>query len=529
MEAITADPTTASWWQKAIIYQVYPRSFQDSNGDGIGDLAGIETRLDYLVDLGVDAIWISPIFPSPMTDFGYDVTDYCDIDPMFGTLADFDRLVVSAHAKGLKIVLDFVPSHTSDRHPWFVESRSSRNNPKRDWYIWRDAKPDGSPPNNWISEFGGPSWTWDEATGQYYHNTFLSEQPALNWRNPEVQAAMLDVIRFWYARGVDGLRVDAITHIAPDVDKGDNPPNPDWQAHMSPTHSHLQVHSKNTPESYEMTRFMRKVSDEFPDRALIGETSGTLEDVMRYYGDDLDLFHLPFNFALLTAPWDAEHIAGLVETYETALPDGAWPNWVLGNHDCARIASRSGPAQAAVAAMMLLTLRGTPTLYQGDELGMESAPIAPHEVQDPWEKRVPGLGLGRDPARTPMPWDTGAQSGFSPVASWLPVHVPSGGPVSAQEQDPGSMLAFVKALIALRRSEPALVEGSYRLVTSENDVFVFERSLGCDTLYVCLNFSNEARPVDVGGMCLLSSNPERTGALLGRLKLEPNEAVILCP
>ncbi|SLN61004.1 alpha-amylase family glycosyl hydrolase [Roseisalinus antarcticus] len=528
-EQVRAAASDAAWWKAGVVYQVYPRSFQDSNADGIGDLAGIEARLDYLVALGVDAIWISPIFPSPMVDFGYDITDYRDIDPMFGTLADFDRLVRAAHGKGLRILLDFVPSHTSDQHPWFIQSRASRRNPKRDWYIWRDAKPDGSPPNNWISEFGGPSWTWDAATGQYYHNTFLSEQPALNWENPEVRAAMLDVIRFWYGRGVDGLRVDAITHIAPEVDAGDNPPNPDWTPDMGPTHSLLQVHSKNTPGCYEIVRLMRQVSDAFPGRVLIGETNGALEDVMRYYGPDLDLFQLPFNFGLVGAPWSADGIAGLVETYEAALPEGAWPNWVLGNHDVARIASRVGAAQARVAAALLLTLRGTPTLYQGDELGMESAEIPPEAVQDPWEKQVPGLGLGRDPVRTPMPWSGAPNAGFSAASPWLPVFLPPEGDVATQEGAPGTMLTFVRSLIALRRAEVALTDGSYRMLTATDDVLVFERRAGGDRLVVCLNFSGEDRPAGVGGTVRLSSVPGREGTVVTDLRLGPDEAVILRP
>ena len=525
----TKSPEGSDWWQSAIVYQIYPRSFQDSNGDGIGDLAGIEARLDYLVDLGIDTVWISPIFPSPMADFGYDVTDYCDIDPMFGNLADFDRLVAAAHGKGLRILLDFVPSHTSEKHPWFVESRASRNNPKRDWYIWRDARPDGSPPNNWISEFGGPSWTWDATTEQYYHNTFLPEQPALNWRNREVKSAMANVIRFWYKRGIDGLRVDAVTHIAPNVDAGDNPPNPEWAVHMSPAHSHLQIHSKNTIESYEMVRLMRQVSDEFPDRVLIGETSGTLEEVMRYYGDELDLFHLPFNFALLHAPWEASHIAGLIEIYEAALPERAWPNWVLGNHDAARIATRIGTRQARVAATLLLTLRGTPTLYQGDELGMESAEIPPEAVQDPWEKRVPGLGLGRDPVRTPMPWTDDEGSGFSSTASWLPMHHPAEGDVATQRGDSGSILNYSRALIALRRTERALSEGSFRMLEATNDLLIFERTAGNDRLVVCLNFSGEKKHAMVAGLILLSSASGRAGTMVSELCLDADEAAIVSP
>ncbi|WP_425098602.1 alpha-amylase family glycosyl hydrolase [Tropicibacter sp. S64] len=523
----TAAHTDNDWWKTGIIYQIYPRSFQDHDGDGIGDLRGIESRLDYLVDLGIDAIWISPIFTSPMADFGYDVSDYRDIDPMFGTLADFDSLVAATHSRGLKLILDFVPSHTSHEHPWFIEARASRQSPKRDWYIWRDAKPDGSPPTNWISEFGRSAWTWDAGSGQYYLNIFLSEQPALNWRNPEVQAEMLDTLRFWYERGVDGFRVDAITHIAPDVDKGDHPPDPQWREHMNPSYRFLKVHSKHQPEGHQFVRMMRRVTDAFPGRVLIGETDGDLPAVMAYYGKDFDAFQLPFNFSLLDIPWSMAEIVDRVEAYEAALPEGAWGNWVLGNHDCARIASRAGPAQAAVATTLLLTLRGTPTLYQGDELGMESASIPPEAVQDPWEKQVPGLGLGRDPARTPMPWTQGPNRGFSSGDPWLPVFVPSDGDVENQSADPASFLSFVRSLIALRRETPALTLGSYQTVLAEDGVYVFARTLGGTRYHVCLNFTADPKACPVAGRIVLAAGQSTMDDAGQSLALAANDAVIV--
>jgi alpha-glucosidase len=351
------------WWQTGILYQVYPRSFQDSNGDGVGDLAGIVARLPYLVELGVDAIWLSPIFTSPMADFGYDIADYTAIDPLFGTLADFDALVARAHALGLKVLLDFVPNHTSDRHPWFAQSRAACESDKRDWYIWRDPAPGGGPPNNWLSEFGGSAWEYDAASGQYYYHAFLRQQPDLNWRNPLVRQAMHEVMRFWLNRGVDGFRVDVIWHLIKDEGFRDNPANPDYRASEPPYRSLLPVYSADRPEAHEVIRGLRAVIDEYADRVLIGEIYLPVEKLAAYYGADLSEAHLPFNFSLIETPWRADAVASLIDRYEISLPPGAWPNWVLGNHDRPRLASRVGAEQARVAAMLLLTLRGTPTLY----------------------------------------------------------------------------------------------------------------------------------------------------------------------
>ena len=334
-----------------------------------------------------------------MADFGYDVADYCDVDPRFGTLADFDDLLAQAHARGLKVLLDFVPNHTSDRHPWFVESRASRDNPKRDWYIWRDPAPDGGPPNNWISDFGGSAWEWDEATGQYYYHAFLKEQPDLNWRNPAVQAAMYDVMRFWFDRGVDGFRIDVLWHMVKAADFPDNPPNPAYQPAMGDMHRVLQLHSTDQPEVHEIAAEMRAIADSYGasgrgERVLIGEIYLPVDRLMHYYGRERAGVHLPFNFQLIDAPWEARSLATLIADYEAALPPGGWPNWVLGNHDRPRVAAKRGQAQARVAAMLLLTLRGTPTLYYGDELGLSDVAIPPAQVQDPRELREPGLGLG---------------------------------------------------------------------------------------------------------------------------------------
>src|SRR4051812_24948906 len=387
-----------SWWQTGVIYQIYPRSFQDSNGDGVGDLRGINQRLPYLAELGIDAIWISPIFVSPMADFGYDIADYTEIDPLFGTLEDFDALAAAAHQLGLEVILDLVPNHTSDRHPWFLESRSSRDNPKRDWYIWRDPAPDGGPPNNWLSEFGGGAWEYDATTGQYYYHAFLAAQPDLNWRNPHVRAAMYDAMRFWLRRGVDGFRVDVIWHLIKDDQFRNNPPNPNFRVGDPPIHAVIPLYTADRPEVQDVIAEMRGVVDEFSDRLLIGEIYLPVERLVAYYGRDLSGVHLPFNFALLSVTWNARQLAKLIDEYEAALPKGGWPNWVLGNHDKPRLATRIGLDQARVAAMLLLTLRGTPTIYYGEEIRMEQVPIAPEHVRDPFEMRVPGQGLGRDAA-----------------------------------------------------------------------------------------------------------------------------------
>jgi alpha-glucosidase len=508
--------TKGAWWRRAVIYQIYPRSFQDSNGDGVGDLNGIARRLDHLVDLGVDAVWISPIFPSPMRDFGYDVSDYCDIHPLFGSLADFDALLARAHALGLKLILDFVPNHTADRHPWFQESRASRRNSKRDWYIWRDAKPDGSPPNNWESEFGGSAWTWDETTGQYYYHAYLKQQPDLNWRHPEVERAMGDVLRFWFARGVDGFRVDAIHHLHEDDEDRDNPINPDWRPGMAPNMRLLQIRTIDQPGTHVAIQKMRGVADEYPDKVMIGEAYLPIDRLMAYYGADLTGFHLPFNFHLISSAWNPQAIASLIEAYEAALPSGGWPNWVLGNHDRSRVASRIGAAQARVAAMLLLTLRGTPTLYQGEEIGMQDVPIPQGLVQDPWERNVPGLGLGRDPVRTPMPWSSDAQGGFTSGRPWLPLNADLGQlNVSTQGADPQSMLSLHRALLRLRRETEALVSGDLKLLAASEHVLAYERRLGDDCVRVLLNMSNQSQTYPAPGSgreLLLSTYLDDAGA-----------------
>jgi oligo-1,6-glucosidase/alpha-glucosidase len=517
------------WWERGVVYQVYPRSFQDSDGNGVGDLAGIERRLDYLASLGVDAIWLSPVFPSPMVDFGYDVADYTEIDPLFGTMAEFDRLLSAAHARGLRLLLDFVPNHSSDQHPWFRESRSSRDNPKRDWYIWRDPRrgADGSrhPPNNWISDFGGSAWAWDEATGQYYLHAMLPQQPDLNWRNPEVRAAMFDVMRFWFERGVDGFRIDVLWHIVKAEGLPDNPPNPDWEPGINERDRVIQLYSTDQPEAHEIAAEMREIADGYSvrtgrERVLIGEIFLPFDRLAAWSGTPArPEVHLPFNFSLIENPWDAATIAGLIADYEASLPAWSWPNWVLGSHDAQRIAARVGQAQARVAMMLLLTLRGTPTLYQGDELGIGEVAIPPHRVRDPRELRQPGLGLGRDPSRTPMAWDGSPHGGFSAAQSWLPLHRdwPTRN-VATEGADPASMLSLTRALLRLRRTEAALSVGDYAPVAGEGTLLAYERHAGDSHLLVALYLGE--KPVSVpeaarGGERLLSTLPGEADVLRG--------------
>src|ERR1700720_2648305 len=485
-----------SWWRKGILYQIYPRSFQDSNGDGIGDLPGIISHLLYLRGLGVDAVWLSPIFPSPMADFGYDISNYLDVDPIFGTLDDFDTLVAAAHASNLKVILDLVPNHTSDQHPWFIESRSSRDNPKRDWYLWREPRADGTAPNNWMSEFGGSAWKYDAGTGQYYYHAFLREQPDLNWRNPAVRQAIYDVMRFWLRKGVDGFRVDVVWHLIKDSEFRDNPPNPNFRPGRPPHEALLPLYSTDRPEILDVVTEMRRVVDEFADRGLIGEIYRPGERLVAYCGRELSGAHLPFNFALLSAPWNAPAIAKLIDNYESALPAAAWPNWVLGNHDRPRVASRGGQPQARVAAMLLLTLRGTPTLYYGDEIGMHQVAMAPDQVRDPFEKNVPGIGVGRDGCRTPMQWDATAYAGFSTAAPWLPLadDFPRENVVNLAA-DSRSILSLYKALIGLRKKLPPLVSGDYVPIAAQGDLLLYRRQGEGGAVVIALNLG--AEPVSI--------------------------------
>jgi len=521
------------WWQQGIIYQIYPRSFYDTNGDGIGDLNGIRQRLDYIQWLGVDAVWISPVFPSPMADFGYDVSDYVNIDPLFGTLADFDALLIEAHQRNIRVILDFVPNHTSDQHTWFQQSRSARDHPKRDWYLWRDAAPGGGPPNNWLSSFGGKAWTWDETTHQYYHHHFLPQQPDLNWRNPEVVDAMLDAMRFWLDRGVDGFRMDVIWLIIKDEQYRDNPANPTFEPHEPPHHQLLATYTTDRPEVHDIVAKIRNLLDSYDERMMVGEIYLPIEKLMTYYGAHGSGVHLPFNFQLISLPWNARGIERAIEQYESALPRYGWPNWVMGNHDQPRLASRIGEAQARVAAVLLLTLRGTPTMYYGDEIGMQNVPIPPNRIHDPVEKNLPGIGMGRDPQRTPMQWSNQTYGGFSTVDPWLPLADDSSVVnVELARESPSSLLSLYRRLIELRRSERAISIGDYRTLPADGNLLAYVRRYAGRRFIVILNLASYPEKFDasliINGKIALSTHQDREGELVsGPIHLRADEAVVI--
>jgi len=496
------------WWRSAVFYEIYVRSFQDSNGDGVGDLPGIIDRLDYLNDgtansLGVDAIWLTPIYPSPMADFGYDVSDYCAVHPAFGTLDDFDRLLEEAHRRHIRVILDLVPNHTSSQHPWFLDSRASRRSAKRDWYIWRDPAPGGMPPNNWVSSFGGPAWSLDPATEQFYLHSFLPEQPDLNWRNPEVRRAITEVMRFWLDRGVDGFRIDVVHKLVKDEALRDNPAPPPGEEHPV-YHFGGQVHlyDEDQPEVHDILRDWRQLLDTYGARMMVGEVYlFDAERLARYYGNGNDELHLAFNFRFLWSPWQARAFRNEVERIESLLPPQAQPAWVLSSHDAPRHRTRYdhpelGDRRARLAALMLLTLRGTPFLYYGEEIGMPNVWIESERICDPVGKRFPGLG--RDPERTPMQWSDGPNAGFSSAAqTWLPVGPTGHGlNVAAQLHDPESLLSFYRRVVWKRKSSPALCAGTYRSADASEDVFAYYREHPRQRLFVALNFGEQTETIE---------------------------------
>jgi alpha-glucosidase len=473
----------APWWQRGVFYQIYPRSFADASGDGVGDLAGIAERLDHAAWLGVDALWISPFYRSPMRDFGYDVSDYCDVDPVFGTLADFDRVLEAAHARGLRVIVDFVPAHTSSEHPWFVEARRSRESEKRDWYVWRDPAPGGGVPNNWRATFDptAPAWTWDEATGQYYLHSFLPEQPDLNWEHPPVTEAMHDALRFWLDRGVDGFRIDVAHNI------GKDPTLRDVEEPLAKIpHSALN----DDPRTHVHLRGIRRLLDGHPgERMAVGEVFLLqTERVGAYYGRG-DELHLCFNFPPLFAAWEADAWRRCIDdASRTFDPVDAWPSWVLSNHDFPRHRTRYASLERArAAALLLLGLRGTPFLYMGEELGLEDAQVPPDRVVDPG---------GRDGCRAPLPWTRAPGHGWSDAA-WLPFPPDAGArSVEAQRDDPASVLHLYRRLLAARRASPALCVGDQTWQDAPEGVLAWRRSAGGDSRIVIVNF--RSRPAQIG-------------------------------
>ncbi|KDN80698.1 alpha-amylase family glycosyl hydrolase [Kitasatospora cheerisanensis] len=497
------------WWHDAVIYHVYPRSFLDTDGDGVGDLPGVRRRLPHLARLGVDALWLSPFFASPMDDFGYDVRDHTAVDPLFGTLDDFDELLDAAHRHGLRVLVDYVPNHTSDRHRWFQDSRADPHGPRRDWYVWRDPAPDGGPPNNWITLFGDRAWTLDPASGQYYLHSFLPSMPDLDWRNPAVQDAMFDVARFWLDRGVDGFRVDCAPLIAKDPKLRDNPPAAQGSsAHhreMGGFDDQLHLHDQGHSDLHPRYRDFRALLDSYGGVALGEVHEYDWPAWSRYFGRDLDELHLPICFGLLGVDWRPDPIGRTVRAVLDAVPPGASATWVMGSHDDPRVASRVGAAQAANAMMLLLTLPGTAILYNGDELAMPDADIAPDRIRDPWGLRTPALS--RDHARSPMPWTPDAPSaGFTApgVEPWLPITVPPAGTVQDQEADRDSPLSLTRDLLALRRATPALRSGTLTLLDAPDGVLAYTRSAGAGPdLLVTLNLTD--RPAPIGG--LLAQRP----------------------
>ncbi len=519
------------WWQCGAIYQLLVPSFLDTDGDGLGDLDGITARLDYLEWLGVNALWLSPCYPSPLKELGYDVSDYCNIEPRFGSLKTFDRLLDEAHSRGLRVILDWVGNHTSAQHPWFREARSSRSSARRNWYLWRDARPDGSPPNNWVSVFGGSAWQWDAATSQYYMHTFLDSQPDLNWRSREVRAAMFAALKFWLDRGVDGFRLDAAPLFFKDVEWRDNPPNPDYRAGELPDSTQLPIHTRNQPGLHELFAELRTFIDRYPgDRVLLGEFYVPFEELVTFYGDAASELHLPLNLSLTWSKWDADTIARTIAEYQALVAGRGWPTTTLDTHDQPRIASRAGIAQARVAALLLLTQRGTPTLYYGDEIGMRGVEIPPEQAVDPQGRRT---GRNRDPTRTPMQWSGDTHAGFSTVEPWLPVGVDRDtANVASQSGDAGSLLTLTRRLLELRAREPALVHGAQEPRSAGPGLVAYMRSGGKRRFLVILNFVHAGASYDLrddgAGRVLMSTLLDREGErVTGQLRLRADEGLLI--
>jgi alpha-glucosidase len=493
-------------------------------------LPGLISRLDHLSWIGIGAVWLSPIYPSPMADFGYDVANFRGVDRLFGNLTDLDHLVEQIHRRGMRLLLDFVANHTSALHPWFVESRSSLSNTKRDWYIWADPRTDGSVPNNWLSRFGGTAWEFDPPTGQYYYHSFLKEQPDLNWRNPAVRAAMADVLRFWMRRGIDGFRIDAAGVLIKDELLRDEPPNPKFHEGMPLADRFARVYTDSRPEAIHCLTEIRAVVDEFPDRVLLGEVDTGGDHLADFYGRRAPCLDLPLNYGLRRAIWnDSASLKRIIDDYLGRVPPGRWPCWASGCHDMSRFASRVGLPRARAAAMLLFCLPGTTLIYAGDEIGLTDVSIPSQNAKDELERRNPGYGLNRDPYRTPMHWDRSRNSGFTSGRPWLPVGEEASD-VESERRDHHSLLALYRRLIALKKMEPILQAGTYNAVSAPNGAFAFRRSLDDEAMLVALNFSDAAIEIETarGGTIALSTNLDKEGShIAGAVKLGPYEGLIV--
>jgi alpha-glucosidase len=529
---------TDGWWQSGVLYQVYPRSFADSDNDGIGDLRGIVDHLDHLAWLGVDGVGLSPTMPSPNADWGYDVADYCDVSADYGTLEDMDALIREAAGRGMAILLDLVPNHSSDQHRWFVDARSAKAAEHRDWYVWADPKADGSPPNNWVSSFGGPAWTQDEATGQYYLHNFLPEQPDLNWWNDQVRDAFDSILRFWFDRGVAGFRIDVANMVIKDAELRDNPLATSEDHWLVQVFGQRSVYNSNRPEVHDILARWRRIAESYqPPRVLVGETNvDELDTLVSFYGNGTDELHLAFNFVFIETAFQADRLRAIVEGTEARLPAGAWPVWTGSNHDVSRFASRwadGDPVRARLALLILLTLRGTPVLYQGDEIGLPDTVLTRDDILDPVGTRFWPAYAGRDPMRTPMQWRNQPGGGFThpDTRPWLPVGDVSAYNVEAQRSDRHSMLVLCRDLIALRRATPDLHGGAYQSLSSPPDVWTWRRG---HHVTVAINVSDTERiatiPDGAGHIAIATDRHRDEEIVSGPLRLGPwGGAVLLHP
>jgi len=517
---------TQAWWQRSVIYEILVASFQDSTGDGWGDLPGVTSRLGYLSDLGVDAIWLSPFYQSPLYDLGYDVSDHTAVHPRFGTMDDFDQLLSIAHQFGLKVVIDYVPNHTSRQHAWFEQSRASVTNPKRDWYLWHEPLSDGAPPNNWINRFGRSAWTMDANTNQYYFATFSPEQPDLNWRNPEVCQAMFNILRFWLDRGTDGVRVDALAHLIKDQAFRNNPPNLGYADDQEPSNRLTQPFSQNQPDLLDVLKQLRSVIDEYPNRLLMGEAYQSAEQIAVYQRAGI---HVLLDTSMLQVPFNANELRNAIDRVESLTPIHEVPSRSAGNHDIARLAKRVGQDNLYLAALLQFTVRGTASIYYGDELGLNPLMVPPDRMQDPSGRDNPRYS--RDPSRAPMPWDGSPQGGFSTAEPWLPIDQATiQRNVAAQLTKPDSLLHFYHRILDLRSKEPDLQHGEYHPIDTYEPILAFYRGQPDNCLLVALNISDEPATLDVSeieGKVLLSTHPDNSqGAFQKMIKLQPREGIV---